>query len=46
LHGIGLLLLGKADSAHFPSDFNVPVVIFLLDYQIFIYFEKKNEVHV
>jgi hypothetical protein len=33
LHGIGLRLLSKADSAHFPSDFHVPVVISLLDYR-------------
>jgi hypothetical protein len=33
IHGIGLLSLTKTDSANFPSDFNLPVVISLLDYQ-------------
>jgi hypothetical protein len=32
MHGIGLLSVTKTDSANFPSDFNLPVVIFLLDY--------------
>jgi hypothetical protein len=32
IHGIGLLSLTKTDSANFPSDFNLPVVISLLDY--------------
>jgi hypothetical protein len=34
IHGIGLLSLTKTDSANFPSDFNLPVVISLLDYPI------------
>jgi hypothetical protein len=33
MHGIGLLSVTKTDSANFPSDFNLPIVIFLLDYQ-------------
>jgi hypothetical protein len=36
MHGIGLLSVAKTDSANFPSDFNLPIVIFLLDYQISI----------
>lgn len=32
MHGIGLLSVAKTDSANFPSDFNLPIVIFLLDY--------------
>jgi hypothetical protein len=34
MHRIVLPLLRESDSANFPSDFNLPVVIFLLDYQI------------
>jgi hypothetical protein len=32
MHRIVLPLLRESDSANFPSDFNLPVVIFLLDY--------------
>jgi hypothetical protein len=34
IHGIALLWLRETDSAHFPSDVNPLVVIFLLDYLI------------
>jgi hypothetical protein len=34
IHGIALLWLRETDSAHFPSDVNPLVVIFLLDYRI------------
>jgi hypothetical protein len=33
MHRIVLPLLRESDSANFPSDFNLPVVIFLLDYR-------------
>ena len=33
-HGIGLPMGIGTDAANFPSDFNVPVVIFLQDYRI------------
>jgi hypothetical protein len=35
IYGIALLWRRETDSANFPSDVNWPVVIFLLDYQIF-----------
>jgi hypothetical protein len=33
IHGIGLLWRRETDVANFPSDFNWPIVIFLLDYR-------------
>jgi hypothetical protein len=42
MHRIVLPLLRESDSANFPSDFNLPVVIFLLDYPITVSFRISN----